>query len=379
MKKISVQISAYYGVYWILGAIVASLGSTLLALSKHVGVTVGAISILFTTRSFGYLGGSLLAGYLYDRLHGHRVLTVMLLISALALVSVPSLQVMALLSLVFFVIGAAQGGVDVGSNTLLVRAKPPKIAAALNGLFFFAGVGSFIIPIYLGKVSLDWGYRGMALALIPIALWVFFTKSPEIPAPSKTEDAGLNNQPLFISFALLAFIYIGAEVTYGGWLFTYFTSSGLGSESAAYTLNSLFWVAVMLGRLLAIPIAERFTLGQIIVGYLLGAVVCAGVLYFLRDLSIAVWIGTIGMGLSIAALFPSTFTFVQENMKLSGKLTGVVWASGSTGAMILPFLIGQQIDRVGPASMMATMFFVWILALGIFFFALRSRIEAATV
>ena len=379
MKKLSAQIAAYFSVYWILGAIVASLGPTLLALSENVGVTVGAISILFVARSFGYLAGSLLGGYLYDRLHGHRVLAVMVLLSAFALASVPSMRAMNLLALIFFVVGITQGGMDVGTNTLLVRAKPPKVAAYLNGLFFFAGIGSFLAPIYMGRVSLLWGYRGIALILLPISLLVFFTASPEIPPRVAKTEARLSNPSLFIAFALLAFIYIGAEVTYGGWLFTYFASSGLGSEDAAYRLNALFWVAVVFGRLLAIPIAARFKLACIIVVYLLGAVVSAGTLYFLHDIPLAVWIGSLGMGLSIAALFPSTFTFVQKNMRLSGKLTGVVWASGSLGAMSLPWLVGQQIDRTGPASMMTTMLVVWILALGIFLFALRSRTEPATV
>lgn len=375
MKK---QIIAYYGTYLLLGAVVASLGPTLLALSQNVGATVGAISILFTTRSFGYLSGSMLGGWLYDRFHGHRVLSGLLLVAAVALASVPSINMMVLLAAVFFLIGAAQGGMDVGSNTLLVRANPPKIAAALNGLFFFAGVGSFLIPIYLGSVSLAWGYYGMALAIIPVVLWVFFTKSPAIPAPAQEDDAKLNSLPLFISFAALAFIYVGAEVSFGGWLFTYFSANPLISESSAYTLNAIFWLAIMFGRLLAIPIANRFKLPQIILGYLLGAVVSAGVLAFLSGALIAVWIGTLGMGLSMAALFPSTFTFVQKNMQISGKLTGVVWAAGSTGAMILPYLIGQQINQFGTASMMLTMLVVWLLAVGIFLVALRSRRELAT-
>ena len=376
MKK---QIIAYYGTYLLLGAIIASLGPTLLALSDNVGVTVGAISILFMTRSFGYLSGSMLGGWLYDRFHGHRVLSGLLVVAALALASVPSINIMVLLSVVFFLIGTAQGGMDVGSNALLVRVNPPKIAAALNGLFFFAGVGSFLVPIYLGSVSLAWGYYGMALALVPVVLWVFFSESPAIPTPTQEDDAKLSNVPLFISFAALAFIYVGAEVSLGGWLFTYFSANPLISESSAYTLNAIFWLAIMFGRLLAIPIANRFELHQIILGYLLGAVLSAGVLTFLSGALIVVWVGTLGMGLSMAPLFPSTFTFVQKNMRLSGKLTGVVWASGSAGAMILPYFVGQQIEQVGTASMMLTMLGVWILAVGIFLVALRSGRAPATV
>ncbi|MBT3338423.1 MAG: MFS transporter [Anaerolineae bacterium] len=379
MKRTTAQAVGYFGVYFLIGVIVASLGPTLPALAENVGVGFAAISSLFIARSFGYLVGSLFGGRLYDRLNGHYLLASLLLISMLTLAFVPVVGTMLILASTFFLIGAAQGGMDVGVNTLLVRASTSNIGVYLNAMFFFAGIGSFLIPIYLGRVSLAWGYRGIALALIPIFLWVFFTPAPEIPQrAAEGENAKLSDPVLYIAFILLAFIFIGSEVSYGGWLFTYFASSGLGSESTAYTLNSIFWMSIMLGRLLAIPVAARFKLERIIVAYLAGAVISAGILYFLRAHAIAVWVGSIGMGLSMAALFPSTYTLVQQRMKLSGKLTGMVWAMGSLGAMTLPWVIGQRIERVGPASMMQTMLLVWILALGIFLAALRPRPSAGS-
>lgn len=372
MKKTTYQISSYFGIYFMIGVIVASLGPTLPALAKNLGIGIASIGILFSTRSFGYLAGSLLGGYLYDRVNGHRVLALLLLLSTISLASVPALGGIVFLATVFFVTGLAQGGMDVGANTLLVRVRQKNVGAYLNAMFFFAGVGSFLVPIYLGQTDLAWGYRGIALVLLPLALLIFFIPSPEIPPHTEKKAAPLSNPALFVAFALLAFIYIGAEVSYGGWLFTYFASSGLGSESAAYTLTSVFWVAIMLGRLLAIPIAARFRPEKIIIAYLGSAVISAGSLYFLSNYALAVWIGSLGMGLSMAALFPTTYTFIQQKIKLSGKLTGMAWAAGSLGAMILPWFIGQRIDRIGPISMMQTMLIVWILALGIFLSALRT-------
>ncbi len=376
MKKMNAQTIGYFGVYLLIGAIIASLGPTLPALAENLGVGFAVISLLFTTRSFGYLVGSAIGGMLYDHLNGHRILTLLLVVSMLALWVVPLVGTMLFLASLFFLIGIAQGGMDVGVNTLLVRARTSNVGAYLNATFFFAGLGSFLIPIYLGKVSLVWGYRGISLALIPIMIWIFFTPAPEIPQRADSEgDGKLSDPRLYVAFVLLALIFIGSEVSYGGWLFTYFASSGLGSEETAYTLTSIFWMSVMFGRLLAIPIVGRFKLEGIIFVYLLGAVLSGGILYFLRTQALAVWIGSVGMGLSMAALFPSTYTLVQQRMKLSGKLTGMVWAFGSFGAMSLPWLIGQRIERVGPASMMQTMLLVWILALGIFFVAVRPRRE----
>jgi FHS family Na+ dependent glucose MFS transporter 1 len=380
MKRMTLQTIGYFGVYLLIGVIIASLGPTLPALAENVGVGFATISLLFMARSFGYFVGSLLGGTLYDLLNGHHLLIFFMILSMVALAFVPTTGTIFLLAFLFVLIGMAQGGLDVGSNTLLVRARGANVGTYLNAMFFFAGIGSFLIPIYLGSVPLVWGYWGISLALIPIALWVFLTPSPEIPQQADEKSAGgkLSQPLLYIAFVLLAFIFIGSEVSYGGWLFTYFASSGLGSEETAYTLNSIFWMAIMLGRLISIPVVARFKLERIIFVYLLGAVLSAATLYFLRVHAFAVWVGSIGMGLSMSALFPSTYTLVQQRMKLSGKLTGMVWAMGSLGAMTLPWLIGQRIERVGPASLVQTMLIVWTLALGIFLVAVRSGREVAS-
>ena len=378
MTKTRSQIIGYFSIYFTLGATIASLGPTLPALAKNINVGIAAISILFTTRSLGYLAGSLLGGFLYDRFNGHRVIALMLLLSTVCLTIVPNLSGIVLLATLFFLLGINQGGLDVGANTLLIWARKTNVGPYLNTMFFFAGMGSFLTPLYLGQVSLAWGYRGIALFLALVALWVFFSPAPEIPQSVAKDKIRFTNYGLFIAFALLAFLFIGAETSYGGWLFTYFQNSGLGSENAAYTLTSVFWFAVMFGRLFAIPVAARFKLDKIIIVYLIGAAFSAAILFFLREFALAVWIGSIGMGLSIAALFPSTYTFVQKKMQLSGKMTGVVWAAGSLGAMTLPWLIGQRIESVGPASMMTIMLIVWILALGVFLVALRAPSQAGS-
>lgn len=378
MKTIKAQTLGYFLTYFALGAIIASLGPTLPALAENLAVSIGAISILFTTRSLGYLLGSLLAGSLYDRFNGSRIMGGMLFISTLTLLSVPEIGTLVVLGIAFFVIGITQSGMDVGSNTLLVRVEEKNVASYLNAMFFFAGLGSFLIPLYLAKTSLRWGYRGIALFIIPIALWVFTRPSPAIPETSRETQEKLENRALFLAFAALAFLFIGSEVSFGGWLFTFFASSGLGSEKTAYTLTSAFWFAIMIGRLLSIPIAARFQLSKIITTYLSGAVLSVLVLFFFRSSPLAIWIGTLGMGLNVAALFPSTYTFVQSKIQLSGKLTGVVWAAGSSGAMLLPWLIGQQIDRFGASSMMTTFLLIWIIALAIFMAALRTDEKPAT-
>ena len=58
--------------------------------------------------------------------------------------------------------------------------------------------------------------------------------------------------------ALLLFLFVAAEASYGGWVYTYALKLGIGSATTAAYLTSAFWGALTLGRLVSIPLAARF-------------------------------------------------------------------------------------------------------------------------
>lgn len=352
----------------------ASLGPTLPSLAENVGTTLMAMGAIFSARSLGYLSGALLGGVLYDRFKAHFVLAAWAILGALMLWFIPMVAIFTILATTMFIIGLTQGATDVGCNTQLARVHRNKVGPYLNAMFFVAGLGSFTIPLIMGSLSLDWGYQLLALALLPIALWLVFTPSPETPAQDHASKVSGSNT-ILVLFALLAFVYVGVEVSYGGWIFSYFSASHLGSEAAGYRLNSLFYLAITFGRLFAIPLAAHVKSQRIIWGYLAGAVFSVALMVVFSGNPWSIWLGTFGMGLSLAAIFPTTFSYVGSKTQLSGKQTGVVWASGSFGAMLLPWLIGQGMDFRGPTTMMVILLVLWILALGVFWMLNRVAPE----
>jgi FHS family Na+ dependent glucose MFS transporter 1 len=377
MKTPTRQTIGYFATYFMLGAIMASLGPTLSGLAENVGVTLATIGMLFSTRSLGYLSGALLGGSFYDRFKGHIILGLFAIVGAIALWFVPTATIFAILAILMFIIGLTQGGSDVGCNTQLAAVHKSKVGPLINAMFFVAGLGSFFIPLLIGELSLLWGYRLLSLGLLPVAFWLLNTPSPVIEKSSHQDDQPLESYPLVILlFMLLAFIYTGAEVSYGGWIFTYFNASNLGSEAAAYRINSLFYLAITLGRLLSIPLAVRLKPGAMIWGYLGSAAFSALLMALLPTQPWSIWLGTVGLGLSIAAIFPTTFTYVRAYTNLSGKQTGLVWASGSFGAMVLPWLVGHGMDLKGPASMMLILTVLWFFALGLFLLMKRTLSES---
>jgi FHS family Na+ dependent glucose MFS transporter 1 len=151
---------------------------------------------------------------------------------------------------------------------------------------------------------------------------------------------------------LFFFLYVGAEVGYGNWIFTYATKSSLSGEKAAAYLTSVFWGSFTLGRLVGIPISSRFKPVAIMFVDLVGCLVSMGIVLVWADSLTALWIGTFGLGFSMASIFPSAMILAGQRMHLSGQVTGFFLFGAGSGGMFLPLLIGQLIEPVGPRSMM---------------------------
>ena len=229
---------------------VASLGPTLPGLAEQVGVQLAGISFLFATRSSGYLLGSLLGGRIYDRLPGHPVMGSVLLLMAGAMALVPLSSHVVLCAAVLLIVGISEGTLDVGANAMLVWNHPTNLAPYMNGLHFFFGVGAFVSPILIAQAvaysgGILWAYWLLALCILPIALATL-----KLPSPKNLgdhTDANGESHSLFIFLiAACFFVFVGAEVSMGGWIYTYAVKQQIADEKMAAYLTSGFWGALTL-------------------------------------------------------------------------------------------------------------------------------------
>lgn len=361
---------SYYVAFVGLGLIVASLGPTLPGLAENTGTQLSQISFLFTARSLGYLIGAQV-GRIYDRISGHLIMGGALLIMALMAFLIPLMPLLWLLLLVLLTLGLAEGTLDVGGNTLLVWVHGRKVGPYMNALHFFFGVGAFLSPIIIAQAVLISGnitlaYWILALLILPVGLWLLKLPSPTIEHASSHELGARTNHILVALIALFFFLFVGAEVSFGGWIFTYAVTLGLANATTAAYLTSVFWGSLTLGRLLGIPISARVRPRAILLGDLLGCLFSLAIIMLWQDSTVAVWLGTFGMGLSMASLFPITISFGENRMAITGKITAWFLFGASIGGMIVPWAIGQFFDSVGAQVTMAIIFFDMLLAVGVF-------------
>jgi FHS family Na+ dependent glucose MFS transporter 1 len=228
----------------------------------------------------------------------------------------------------------------------------------MNALHFFFGVGSFLTPIIVAQAILlsqdvSWAYWVLAILLLPVAFGLARQPSPVIPADTQQEQGGKVAAWTVILFMLFFFFNVGAESSFGGWIFTYAQAQGLGSQATAAYLTSAFWGALTLGRLLTIPIAARVHPRWILLGNLLGCLASVSLILIWKGSYVGVWLGALGTGLFMASIFPVTMTLAERYLPINGRSTGYFLVGGSAGSMFFPWLIGQLFEPVGPQSSMA--------------------------
>jgi FHS family Na+ dependent glucose MFS transporter 1 len=344
-----------------LGLVSSSLGPTLPGLAENTRSQFSEISYLFAVRSFGYLLGSFVGGRLYDRLAGHAVMGSALLLMVVTMTLAPLIPLLLLLALVLLILGIAEGQLDVGGNTLLVWLHRHKVGPFMNALHFAFGVGAFVGPIIIAQVlkqsgGITWAYWTLALLVIPSALWMLSLASPPIQTIVEGGSTGRVNYLLILLIALFLFLYVGAEVGFGGWVFSYAIALNLTDGATAAYLTSAFWGSLTLGRLLAIPIATKLRPRTILFGDLALCLLSIAVILIWPDSLAAVWIAAIGLGLGLASVFPVTFSFAERRMPISGRVSSFFFIGASLGGMTIPWLIGQLFEPIGPAVAM------WIIA-----------------
>jgi FHS family Na+ dependent glucose MFS transporter 1 len=365
------QTFTYYAAFVALGLTTASLGPTLLGLSKQTGSELSQISFLFTTRALGYLAGSFIGGRLYDRLPGHRTMAAALLAIMVLLATVPTIPLLWVLTLALLAVGLAEGIVDVGGNTLIVWVHRERVAPYMNGLHLFFAIGSFLSPLLITQAVLlggnfGWGYWFLALLMLPVVLRLYPLPNPQ-PLVSKADPASVHpNLLLLVLFCALFMLVAGSENSFGGWIYTYAVKSGLADETMAGYVNAAFWGAFMMARLASIPIAARVRPRVIVLVDLLLALAGLGVMLLFAVSPFALWGGAILFGLGIASAFPTLITFAGRHMVITGAVTGWFFVGASLGGMILPWLIGQFIEPRGAAVMLIIIGSALLLALAVF-------------
>jgi FHS family Na+ dependent glucose MFS transporter 1 len=373
----------YYFLFICLGLDSAILGPTLPALASQTASRLGQMGLVFLVGAIGYTLGTIIGGRVFDRLPGHPVLGIAQLGAAVLIFFIPLAASLWVLLAILVCKGFAEGFVNTGANALLVWTHGEKVAPFMNGLHFFFGLGAFLSPFLVAQVVgvagdyrfAYWALAGFA-ALVSLRM-LTMSGSPH-PSQAHAKDSGQSSHSpvpiaLVVSAMLFLFFYVGAEITFGGWVYTYAVTLNLASAAGAAYLTSAFWAAFTIGRLISIPAATRFTPKQVILTALISclSILALGIIF--AGSSASLWLMAIGLGFCMAPIWPTGFTLAGQSIEMTGKVTGVILLGDSFGGMVLPTAVGKVIEGSGPRAMIYLVFSSLVLNLLAFAGMLRLR------
>ena len=254
------------------------------------------------------------------------------------------------------VIGLGIGGCDVGLNHLFVAHCGGRGMAMVNLLNAHFGLGAIAAPIvigWLGARHYPAVFLGCGLCCIPPLVFRKHLTDPplveaEIPRPAR---GGVTTLGIMAAFFLIYVLYMGIETGVGGW-----ESEGLEAIGAApawaATATSFYWLAFTGGCFLAAGLGLALSHAKVMVLGSLGMTASLMVALF-SALTARPWLAAgayIGVGLSVAPLFPTGLAWLGQIMPSSGEAVASAIALSMLGGMIFPTGFGALIEHFGMAS-----------------------------
>ncbi|XP_021030589.1 sodium-dependent glucose transporter 1B [Mus caroli] len=326
----------------------------------------------------------MIGGVLLDYMNPFLLLGVSMLATAVGLYLIPFCKKAFLLIIMMAVFGASVGVVDTGGNVLILDLWGDKGAPHMQALHFSFALGAFLAPL-LAKLAwgttasaqnhtesdldplmlnrsskgapdsvfavpddmnLLWAYASISTYVLVVSVFLFglFCKKRSKQKKSAASAEGARrakyHRALLCLLFLFFFFYVGAEITYGSYVFSFATTHVGMEESEAAGLNSVFWGAFAACRGLAIFFATFLQPGTMIVLSNIGSLVSCFFLVLFDKSPLCLWIATSVYGASMAATFPSGISWIEQYTTLTGKSAAFFVIGAALGDMVIPAVIG---------------------------------------
>jgi len=352
----------------------------------------------------GALGGGLLA----SRLGLRMLLSGALLVNAVSqLLLAGSMLLPSAAAFVVVLIGTASLGLGFGVSGAPLNGLPPlffpqRRDSALVALHTLLGLGLAVGPLVASPFIMAGRWAGFPLLLAGLcvllavsALLLRFPRDNEehrapasgqvemcdpMPLPSMTPQMLHNEHPVrtavFWLFTAIAVLYAFAEGTFGNWAVLYLQDVKHLPETVAATALSVFWAAIVGGRLLTSVLVLKLAPRYIWLS-LPGLMMVAFLLLPYADTPVRGIAGFALAGLACSAFFPLSVALATQRFeKHVPWVSSMLIAALMVGVGLGSYVIGVLRDAVDMEQLYRLSTFYPLVALLLGIIVLRQRIKA---
>ena len=365
---------AQYSGFITIGMVSSIIGPMLPHIGAAIPMDYGQAGMILSGKFYGMLLTVIIGGSLADRFGKKAFLLVGSAILFAGLLGCALAHNYISLLLCIILSGVGFGAYEIGINALSVDTTDTHKGSAMNVLHFFFGVGAILGPVvatwYMGKdyfLNVVKGSEGPVVATLPIqsqlvgwrGAFVFTMVLPLIVGlillsvkikqsdGDTREEASmgllLKNKFLWL-LGLVAFIYVGIEVSVYGWLSQFWQTTTGGFMVKASLMPSIFWIFLTAGRLLCGKIADRIGFLNYLVG-VGSAIVVVSVSWWLVPFTIWTMLVVPLLGLLLAGIFPIIMVSATAVIpKKSGTIAAFIALFAALGGALIPSLVGRMAD-----------------------------------
>lgn len=357
------------------------IGPFLPQISHATRLPIERAGLIVSAASAGYFVSLLIAGEIHQRLSARKILVGAMVLFTAGLTGLAAAPGLAGLLCAGAVLGLANGGIDVGANALIVALNRDRVASALNYLHVLFGVGALLGPLivsaaFLGRVPYWCVFGGGGLICAAIAFRLGVTQAIEVQTvPMLGNGTGfmpMLSRPLIWAISGVMFLFDGAEIGIGAWLFLYLRTAGALGPLLASSGVSLYWLGLVCGRAFGGRFGHRVALPQFTA---LASALSAAALVILIAAPAAGALAAPAVfliGFGYGPVFPNMIAVGAARFPAEvGRMTSIVVAGGALGGIITPWIMGHAIAAVSARANMEVALAVTV-AMAALAFSLRA-------
>lgn len=338
------------------------VGAVLEPMVQAYGISYGDGGQLVMHQFLGGMFGVMLAPWLIGKIGKKRLLLSALVIMTVAEAVYVSQPSWALMLTAGPFAGFGFGTTEAVVASFIIGAAGKNANVAMSRVEVSFGVGALLMP-FAGAALIDIGHWVVAfgivsaLAAITLLLWViWWPKVLDQPANEHAEAAAARERStmsrgrivaILLGGALFFLVYVGFEMSFVHYLPSLLVENNGLAESTASISLSVYWGAMVIGRLFAGHAADRWGSGV----YMMVTCVTCAILFVVfggvENVS-GTFVIAFLTGLAMSGMYSIALVFVNRAVPgLSEKTTSLMMVFGGLGGAFMPKLTGWFLDEHG--------------------------------
>ncbi|KAL2811864.1 MFS general substrate transporter [Aspergillus granulosus] len=359
-----------FWVFLIMGANDAAYGALLPYLQEYYNISHMVVSVVFISPLVGYV----LAALLNNRIHvtlGERGVAIIapachLIAYIISCVHPPYPA----LVVAYIFAGTANGLHEAAWNTYIGNMEnSSEILGLLHGLY---GLGAVISPLVatnlITRENVPWYYfyffmiaiSAVSAVLCPVVFWRFSGAAYRRARQNNGETQGGLRDALFTRTAArtswlcacLLLLYVGVEVTIGGWIVTLMLEVRHAAAFPSGMTATGYWLGITVGRVVLGFVTSRIGAKLATSIYIVLSIAFSLILWLVPHFIVSAIVVSI-QGFFLGPLFPSVVVVMTQLLPkhLHVPAIGFVAAFGGGGAAVLPFAAGGIAEGSGVSGL----------------------------